>query len=189
MPDINLLQTPNAQGNNFSKGSSRLLSRILMVALVAVVLGYVYMKYDHWATAKKITDIQTSVASAQAEALTSKDRNQLITRQGQTKELDKLIGSHLYWSYLLPELARVSLTSAKYTSIEADSDGKLTLNVNLNSYEDLEKYMQIFDLPEYNQEFSDVKIISIARVQVDSQLQTQARIQLTFDPTFLKGHM
>jgi hypothetical protein len=146
---------------------------------------YVYGRLNN----KKLTSIQSDIKSAQSEALNNKDRNELVTRQEQLKNLDGLIKKHLYWSYLLPELARVTLKSAQYTEIEAKSDGKLNLAVTLPNYEEVEKFMQMFDLPEYNQQFSNVRILDINNVQTNTTLQTELRLELNFNPEYIKGRL
>jgi hypothetical protein len=189
MADINLLQTPTSQTSTISSRSRVLLARVLMLVLVLIVAFYAWLQYDHWRTGKNIAATQASIATAQADALNNKARAEVVTRQGQLEELDSLLEDHMYWSYLLPELARVTLVSAKYTSIEANSAGTLTMSVTLPSYQDLEKYLQIFDLPEYNKEFSNVKILSINQTQVNNTLGTVVKLELTFNPKYLKGRM
>ncbi len=187
MSDINLLQNPSAQSSVISGRSRVFLARILMFALVVVVLGYVGLKFFSWQNGKTMAQTQTAVVAAQNEALNDKQRKELITRQGQSKELDSLVKNHMYWSYMLPELAKVTLRTARYTEISTDDQGKLLVTASLPSYEDLEKYMQIYDLPEYNQQFSNVKILSISRQQLNESIQTVVRLELTFNPEFLKG--
>lgn len=189
MADINLLQSPSAHSSAISNRSRVFLARLLMFILVAVVLGVGLFKFFSWQNGKSITETQAKVASAQSEALNSKDRKEIITRQGQVKELNTLVADHMYWSYFLPELAKVTLRTASYSAINMDNKGKLVVTVSLPSYEELEKYMQIFDLPEYNQRVSNVKILSINRQQLTDSLQTIVRLELTFDAEFLKGKM
>lgn len=189
MPDINLLQTPTVHTSAISSRSRALLARLLMLVLILVVVGFGLLKFLTWQDGKNITTTQAQVASAQTDALNNKDRKELITRQGQSKELDSLVQNHMYWSYMLPELAKVTLKSAQYTEIDVDDQGKLLVTVTLPSYDDLEKYMQVFDLPEYNQQFSNVKIDSISKQQINDTVQMVVRLELTFDPDFLKGKM
>lgn len=189
MADINLLQTPGVETTTVAHRSTKLLSRLLMVVLLLIVVFYIYLQFDQWRTNRDIADTNSAIATAQSEALKNKSRGEVVTRQGQLKELDGLLKGHMYWSYLLPELARVTLRSAKYTAIDADSNGKLSLTVSLPSYDELEKFMQIFDLPEYNKEFSNVRILSINKTQLDNTLETVVRLELTFNPSYLKGRM
>ncbi len=191
MADINLLQPEQVSAATIIGRGQYVVSRILMIIMVVLLAGYAYLFIDLRSTNSSLSTTKEKIASAQGEALNNKDRNELITRQGQLKELDNLIKGHLSWSYLLPELARVTLKSAKYTNIDADASGKLDLTIALSSYEDLEKFLQIFDLPEYNEQFSDVKVLSITKTQQadTGTTETTVKLQLKFNPTFIKGKL
>lgn len=189
MAEINLLQTENPAVDQGFGVVTRLVAKILSVILVVVVLVYVGLYVYGWLNGKRLTSIKSDIQTAQSEALANKDRQELVTRQEQLGNLETLIDNHLYWSHLLPELARVTLKSARYTEIEASSDGKLNLAVTLPSYEEVEKYMQIFDLPEYNQQFSNVRILSIETVQADTSIEIQLRLELNFNPEYIKGRL
>ena len=191
MPEINLLRTDSSSSTSSADytGIAKLVSRLLGFVLLLVIVATVAVFVMNWLNGRKLQTVNDDIKTAQASALSNKDRSELITRQNQLVHLEKLIDGHLYWSYLLPEMARVTLKSARYTSIIADGDGTMTLVVNLPSYEDVEKYMQIFDLPEYNQQFSNVRIVSINPAQSDSTIVTQLTIELTFNPAYIKGRM
>lgn len=189
MPDINLLQSESHDIGSEVSNAARIVARLLVFVVVAAILAYGALFFWGWTTQGSIEKVTTQVAAKQQEILANKDRNELVTRQEQLKELNTLIDEHLYWSYLMPELARVTLKSGRYTNIEAKSDGKLNLTVNLPSYEDIEKFMQIFDLPEYNQQFSNVRIVSIGKTQSENSIETRVSLQLTFNPEFIKGRM
>ncbi len=189
MSDINLLQTPTQTNTLFISETKRFFARILMFVLLIAVVAYGYLYFDLWNTNKSIASTEKSITKSQSEAFANKDRLELLTRQGQAQQLDTLIKGHLYWSYLLPELARISLKSARYTSIEADGNGKLNLAVALPNYTDLEKFMQIFDLPEYNKQFSNVRIVSITKIQTETAVEVLVRLQLIFDPSFIKNRI
>ena len=111
----------------------------------------------------------------------------MITRQGQLQSVNGLIKNHMSWSYLLPELARVTLRSSSYTTISADSTGTLTMSVSAPNYSDLDQYLQVFNLPQFNQQFSDVKVLSVSKAQEGSNLTTQMRIELKFKPDFIRN--
>ncbi len=189
MPEINLLNSdPHVTHSDYG-ALSRLVSRLLKFLLLLAIIAFVAVFILNWFNQKDLTAVKAKIQTAKAEALANQDRNELVTRQEQLAELETLVDNHVYWSYLLPELARVTLKSAKYSGIEASSDGSLTLVVNLPNYEEIEKYMQIFDLPEFNQQFSNVRIMSINTVETESTIETQLRIQLTFNPAYIKGRM
>ncbi len=187
MPEINLLHTDSAAAQSDYGVVARIVARLLMFFLFLVIIIFVILFVYNWLNNRNLNNVKADIKTAQASALENEDRNELVTRQEQLGHLEKLIDNHVYWSYLLPELARVTLKSAKYSEIEAKSDGTLNLLVNLPNYEEIEKYMQIFDLPEYNQQFSNVRIVSINSVQTEGSVVTQLRLQLTFNPQYIKG--
>lgn len=189
MPEINLLHNDQTDSGINSGLAATVLARLLLFLVIVAVIIYGVLFFFSWQGNKNLTDAKQQVQSLQTEALANKDRNEVVTRQEQLTELETLIDNHVYWSYLLPELARVTLKSAKYTEIQADSEGKLDLTINLPSYEDVEKYLEIFDLPEYNQQFSNVRIMGINTVQKDAGIETELRLELTFNPEFIKGRM
>lgn len=187
MADINLLKTQDSvvdQGFGFI---AKLIAKLLMVVLVLVLLAYGGLYFYTKSNTKKLGEIQNSIKTAQADALNKEGRSELLVRQQQLTKLETLVDNHMYWSKLIPELARVTIKSAQYTSIEAKSDGKLNLTVTLPNYAEIEKYMQIFDLSEYREQFSNVRIVSIGTVQTEGSILTQLRLQLMFDPEFIKN--
>lgn len=189
MSEINLLRNDQSE-DRFDAGFVALtVARILLAIVVLIIAVYAILFFLNWRNTGKLTEVKAKVETVQAEILNNEDRNEVITRQEQIKELDALIGKHVYWSYLFPELARVTLRSATFTQIEADREGLLTMTANLPNYADIEKFMQIFDLPEYNQQFSNVRILSISTVQSEDVIRTQVRLQLMFNPEYIKGRM
>lgn len=189
MPDINLLQSESHDIGSEVSNAARIFARLLFVVMIFTFVAYGVLFFFNWSAESSLSKVTSSIQVKQAEIINNKDRNELITRQEQLAELETLIDKHVYWSYLMPELARVTLKSGRYTNIEANSAGKLNLSVNLPSYEDVEKFLQIFDLPEYNQQFSNVRIVSIGKTQTGTAIETQLTVQLTFNPAFIKGRM
>lgn len=185
MSEINLLEQESSVSKIKSKGK-QWLSRLVGLVLVLSLLLYGYLFYDGWRLDQKISESQAKINEYQAELQNNDKREELLTRQAQLKSANQVLDKHMYWSVLLPELARVTLASAQYTNIDADVDGELGLTVTLPSYNDAEKYLQVFDLPEYNANFSNVKIVSLLKTQQDNLLKTTMRIQLTLSPDFLK---
>jgi hypothetical protein len=189
MPDINLLQSNLEEGGVNSSAFTRTVAKLLMFLVLVVIVAYVAMLFDTWNTNRKLAETNEKTQNLQAAAINNTDRDELVTRQEQLNELGTLIEDHVYWSYLLPELGRITLKTAKYTEIDANRSGELTLVANLPSYDDIDKFMQIFDLPEYNEEFSNVRVVSIGKVQNGDKIETELRVQLTFNPEFIKGRM
>lgn len=189
MSEINLLHSDPSVGGRSSSFAAKFIARIILLLVVGVILLYAALYFYTWRNTSKIESVNQQVQTMQTEAMADTERNEVVTRQAQLIELETLIDNHLYWSYLLPELARVTLKSAKYTDIEAKSNGQLNLSVSLPNYGEVEKYMQIFDLPEYNQQFSNVRIIGIDTVQKETAIETLLRLQLTFNSEYIKGRM
>lgn len=187
MSEINLLHTDSADSGINNSFAARLVARLSMVLIIAAVVIYALLYFYTWRNHNKLTVVTEQTNTLQAKALANEGRNELVTRQEQLTQLETLIDNHAYWSYLLPELARVTLRSARYTAIKASNDGKLDLIVALPSYSDVEKYLQIFDLPEYYQQFSNVRIAGITTSNNDEKIETQLNLELTFNPEFIKG--
>lgn len=189
MADINLLQNRIEESGINTSPVARAVAKILMLLVVLAIIGYGFLFFTDWRTKTKLAKVNEKIQAVQASAITNKDRLELITRQEQLIELETLIDNHTYWSYLLPELARVTIKTAKLTEINAKDNGKLSLTATLPTYEEIEKFLQIFDLPEYNQQFSNVKIESINRIISESSVATELRLQLIFNPEYIKGRM
>lgn len=187
MAEINLLQSHTVNDQPSAGFALRVIARLLTIILILVLIVYGLLWFYNWSAQKKLVTTRNDIDRAQRDAIASKDRNELITRQEQLTSLETLLDNHVYWSFLLPELARVTLKSAHYTEINAQKDGSLDLTVNLPNYEEIEKYLQIFDLPEFNQQFSDVRILGINNVQSANAIETQMRIKLNFNPEYIKG--
>lgn len=185
MSDINLLDQESSI-SKIKNRSKQWLSKLVGLVLVLSLLLYGYLFYQGWNLEKKVSESETKIEEYRSDIQNNKKRQELITRQGQLKSANDLLDKHMYWSTLLPELARVTLTNAKYTNIEANTEGQLSLTVSLPSYSDAEKYLQIFDLPEYNKNFSNVKLLTLTKTQEDQQFKTVMRLELTLSPDFLK---
>jgi hypothetical protein len=185
MPQINLLDSETKasfKGNGYSW-----LARVMGAILVLAILAYAYLYIHQRSLQNQINQTREKTATAQDEATTNTAREELLTRQGQLVSLNPLLKNHVYWSGLLPELARVSLRQSSYVSIEAAANGNLILSVKMPTYADLDKFLQVFDLPEYNRQFSNVRVLSINK-SADAGLITYImRVQLTFNTDFIKN--
>ncbi len=185
MAEINLLDTQAPSSVLKAQGKIWLV-RMITTVFILVVLAYVFLLVFGWLTDRSIGEAKDSVAKLQSDFKSNPDREQLITRQGQLKNANQLLANHHYWSPVLPELARVTLASAKYSSILVDIKDGLELTVTTPSYEEAEKFLQVFDLPEYNTKFSNVKLLALTKAESDNVLQTNMRLHLTVDPSLFK---
>lgn len=185
MSEINLLQTQSTF-RQVKEKSKRWLLRLATLAFILTLGLYGYLFYSDWSGQRQIAEHQAVITKAQNELDNNEKRAELITRQGQLKSANNLLAEHLFWSGVLPELARVTLNSAEYSTIETSEEGDLSLTVTVPTYSDAEKYLQVFDLPQYNKYFSNVRILALTRAQKDNLLQTTMRLKLTLDPELLK---
>jgi cell division protein FtsB len=185
MADINLLEKRTTYSQVKERGK-RWFLRIVTLVFVLTLALYGYLFFSQWNAEKQIAEHQSVIAKAQSELENNQQREELITRQAQVKKANQLLNDHLFWSGLLPELARVTLTQAQYSSVEISKTGDIFLTVTVPNYEEAEKFLQVFDLPEYNQQFSNVRILALGRAEKNNVLQTTMRLQLTFNPSLLK---
>lgn len=184
MADINLLSTDNTHKFHFTQGAG-LVVKVLIGVLVLIILYYGYLRWEINHTKSTTSALEAKTVKLTAEAMGRKDRDEIVTRQGQLQSLDGLIKNHVYWSDFLPELARVSLSSSTYASFLADATGVLDVTVVVPTYADADKYVQVFDLPQFNTQFSDLRILSMSKVQEVNLVATQLKLELKFNPNFI----
>jgi len=157
-----------------------------LVILAALVIYYAWLFFDSKSIDGKITQAQAQIASDQQKVTSIQGRDELLTRQLQIKNLQALIAAHVYWSQLFPELARVTLKTASYTTLKVGLSDDLTLGVTVPSLSDLDKYMQIFDLSQFNQNFSDIRINGFNKVQGVSSTAVQFQVSMTYNPSLIQ---
>lgn len=186
MAQINLLKQQKESTSDILQTVTSISVKVLAFALLAVVVYYGYLYFNARAKTKKISDIQATIAAEQKDLGDPAERSKLFTRQQQLQELMKLVSSHPYWSSLLPVLAKSTLNSANYMKIQALTDGTLSLSVTVPSNEDLDKYLQVFDLPQFYNNFYDIRIGSISKTQVGNTLMTQFDVTMKFNTAILQ---
>ncbi len=184
MAQINLLDTEQTHG--FRRNGYSWLSKGMLALLLLTALFYGYMYIRQGSLQKQINEAREKTAEAQSQATNNTDRDELITRQGQVAALNPLIDDHVYWSGLLPELARISLRQSNYVTISAAANGNLVMSVEMPTYADLDKFLQVFDLPEYNKQFKDVRVLSISKGAEEGAVSYIMRVQLAFNKDFIK---
>jgi hypothetical protein len=185
MADINLLST-DSQKFSFSQAGTGAAVKILAGVLILVVAYYGYLRWQVSRVGKSTQTVQAKTRQVESDTINNKQRAEVVTRQGQVNDLDGLIKNHVYWSGLLPELARVTLKSASYAAFDADTAGTMNLTAIVTTYADADKIIQVFDLPQFNQQFSDVKILSLSKIEEEGQVKIKLILQLKFNPTFIR---
>ncbi len=159
----------------------------IIIVLILVLIGYYGWVYFQVKTVKtKITTLHSEIANKKTEFNQTKRSDELIIRQTQIKEFDNLINSHVYWSQLLPEIAKVTLKQATYLSIQTDSKHALSLSVQLANMVELNKFLQAFNSPSLNKYFRDVKIGGVSKVQEDDKNFIKAEITFDFNSKIIE---
>jgi hypothetical protein len=182
---INLLSS-NTVKSNLGQTFLKVAVKVLAGILVALIAYYVFLYFDAKKTDSALTAVQGKIVQAQSSVVAQKDRLELIARQGQIQELQSLLKNHIYWSNLFPKLAEATLKTASYVSFSASNDGTGSMVVSVPSYTELDKFLQVFDLPQFNKNFSDIKIASINRSQKGDVLETRAEIRFKYNGTLIK---
>lgn len=185
MPQINLLkQTRNA--DSFLAESPKIIVRIFLVILLALAGYYVWLFVDLNKTNNTLAETQSKINADKQKALNIKKRDEILTRQLQLKALAGIINQHTYLSQLMPEVATVTLKKANYHNLSADSSGVLSLDVTVPSIDDMDKYMQVFDLPIFNENFSDIRIGGFNTVQGKDSSSVHFQVSMKFNPAIIQ---
>ncbi|MDE2311926.1 MAG: hypothetical protein KGJ93_02440 [Patescibacteria group bacterium] len=184
MAQINLLKQKSP-----SENLAGVLPKIIANVLVAAVLGlgvyYGWLWYRISQTEHAISSGQQALAKAAESVKDISGREEVYTRQAQLKQYNTLVAGHLYWSHLFPALAAATLKGSSYSSMRVTSEGTLQLSVTLSDLNAVDKYIQVFDQPQFNKYFSNLVVNGLKRTGIgpDSPYDLEAR--LTFDKSLL----
>jgi hypothetical protein len=160
--------------------------KLFIVVAIAVAAYYGWLYFQTNAVNKDIVNLTREIDDAQKTMNNTPEKQEVFTRQDQGKQLDTLVQNHVYWSHLFPEIAKATLKNSKYMNIHVAADGLLSMNVEVSSLQDLEKYLLVFDLAKFNKYFSNVHLSSLTQSQGVGTLAVRADIKMNFDPTLLK---
>ena len=133
-----------------------------------------------------VTKLQSEIASAKKDALNRPERYELLTRQGQLKELTSLSGNYEYFTKLFKPLADNTLKRARYASIKAENSGEVTLSASVPTLEDLDKYFQLFNTSSFSTNFNNVKVGGFYKVKEKDLEKYTFEIKMNFDPGLIK---
>ncbi len=186
MPQINLLQPKKKSPDELWRAVSVWSVRFLIVVLLAVIAYYVVLLLQLHGKNNNIATLQQQILAEQQDLAKITGKDELFTRQQQLQQLMTLVNSHGYWSGLLPALAKATLKSSNFISFQAMNDGTISMSVSVPAIEDLDKFLQVFDLPEFNQNFYDIKISSIGKSVVGTQLLTQFNVNMKYNTAILQ---
>lgn len=185
MAQINLLKQSASAGHAWETGP-KIFVRIFVALLIALVAYYAWLFFSIKNAAAQIVTLQNQISADKQTALSTPDRDQLLTRQLQIKDLQGIIAGHLYWSQLFKPLADVTLKTASYSSLRVGTDGGLTMNVTVPTLTDLDKYMQVFDLPQFNKNFSEVHISGFNKIQGKNSTAIQFSVKMKYEQALIK---
>jgi len=157
MAQINLLKQKTVSQNFWERFPS-LLVKILIFVVVVLIGYYAWLYLQVYNVEKSIAQEQRDLSVAGQQVSSIGNRNEIYTRQAQLQQLDGLISKHLYWSHIFPVLANVTLKKSSYSSIKITKDGIINLSVTVPDLDSVDKFIQVFDQPEFYQNFSNLKL-------------------------------
>lgn len=185
MAQINLLKQSSSSPTSWET-LPKIVVRFLLLVFVLLVIYYAWLFFSFNKTLKNIGVVKKEIENTRTASLNVAGRNEVLTRQLQIKALNEAISSHFYWSQLMPKLAAVTLKKATYSFMRVSSTGLLTLTVNVPDLESLDKYLQVFNLPEVNKNFSDVVINGYHKVQGIDSNSINFEVGMKFNPSIIQ---
>ena len=185
MAQINLLKQNSKNSNIVDIFWSSIVKALVLVVLgIVVFYGTLYFKIKK--TTENVSELEQSIQVANKDIGSVQGKEELVTRQAQLKELGIILSKHQYWSQFIPEIAKVTLKSANYVSLEAMSDGSLTLILVVPDMTELDKFLQVFDSPSLNKNFSDLRLGAIGTVQREGKIAYQVQVRIKYNTELLK---
>ncbi len=185
MAQINLLKQSSVVDNSWEL-IPKLLARLFSVVLIVLVVYYVWLYFRYNSIVKKIVNTKTQIELTRAASMQVAGRNELLVRQQQIAALKDLLDGHIYWSQIMPKIAGVTLKKATYSNLKVSDDGILRLVVNVPDLENLDKYLQVFNLPEVNKNFSGVNISGYHKVQSKDANSVSFEVSMKFNSAMIQ---
>lgn len=184
MAEINLLKQTDSS-KKFLQMLPKFIAGILGIGLVLVLAYYVWLYISAKTVTKEIVDTKLKIEDNLKRASQIGERNELLTRQQQLQELDKLISAYSYWSQLVPALAKVTLKTVRYTKINVTTGNILSLTAIMPDTNELDKFLQVFNQPEFYKNFYNVKIGNIQKMQEGNNTFIGLEVTMNFNPDLL----
>jgi hypothetical protein len=182
---INLLKQ-SSTGGGFNKDIPKILIWIFLVILALLLAYYGWLFFESKNIDNKTEAAQIQLNNDSQAALAAKGRGELLTRQQQLQSLSGLVASHLYWSQLFKPLADATLKNASYSSLTVSAGNGLTLSVTVPTLEDMDKYMQVFDLPQFYQNFSNVNFGGFSKSQDKNSTGVKFEVKMQYNPKIIQ---
>jgi cell division protein FtsB len=185
MPEINLLSN-NTKKVSVGSAIGSLMVKALAVVLIFMLVYWGYTLFMSRRTASRIKETTAQIEKDQQDILKNTKRDELLTRQVQLQEAEKIIHNHVYWSRFFKDIAKSTLRTSSYGGFTVDPGGVITVSVNVPDYQTLDQYLQVFDLPAYNTNISDIKIVSVSKVEKEGSQTLDARLRFNYNKQSLK---
>lgn len=187
MAQINLLKQKSST-QSFAEALPNIAVKILVLVFLGACVYYGYLFFKAKRVSQDTAAVQGEIQSGANEVESNRaDRDELLTRQNQISELGGLIKTYPYWSQLFPALAKATLKISHYTGIKMSNDGSVSLSASVPDLYQFDKFLQIFDLPEFNENFYDVHISSFAKSKgPDDSLSINFEAKMRFCPELVK---
>lgn len=187
MPEINLLNNNSGPKAGIGSTLASTMSKALIVVLVLLLAYWGYALFATRSARNSIASAKYAIEQDQQDIIKNGGRNEVLTRQAQLKQADTLITNHVYWSRFFSDIAKATLKTAAYGGFAVDADGVITASVIVPDYQSLDQFLQVFDLPAYNGNFSNVKIVSVSKSQDENVEALDARIKFNYSVGALKN--
>ena len=188
MAQINLLKQ-TASRQPMSASFFKLLPIIFGLVLLGVIGYYGWLVFSAKSISGKLADLDGKISTESSAAINNPRRGELLTRELQLIDLNSLVAGHLYWSQIFPVLAEDTLKTASYETVTiVPQTNTITLTAQVPTLEDLNKFMQVFNLSKVNQSFSNVRIGGFTQVQGTTGSEVKFTVNMTYDPSIVQYH-
>lgn len=187
--DVNLIPEELVKANEL-KLSRQLLNLSGVILIVLAIIGGAYgwlMSYQTKMNNKiKAVDEQISQINSQVSKY-QKFKEEVTGYQSRLKDLDSLLGSHIFWTKFFSLLAAHTVPEVYYESLAAQTGASVTLSAKAKSYEALARQLVAFQQAD---DLVQKVSITSASAQLDAEGAVSGvsfSVNLTFKPeVFLK---
>ena len=101
------------------------------------------------------------------------------------KEFVALAGAHKYFSEIFLPIAKVTLKTAQFSTLKVSAGGNLSLTATVPSINDVDKFIQVFSLPQFYENFTNVRIGSLSRIQDEQGVSYRFEITMSYNPQLI----
>ncbi|MGE5393016.1 MAG: PilN domain-containing protein [Candidatus Saccharibacteria bacterium] len=158
MQDINLLQNKLKDRSESWEKGNRIMIAVFSLLLIAVLVLGGGLFLTNYQTDKTIEQVKSENSVLTAK-LNSQQGDMIGAKafQAQIQNIRVLLGSHIVWTPFYEELIRNTLTKTTYSYVRLGLDGKVHVEGNIGSYDDLGKLL--YGLSQSGK-FTEVKLLN-----------------------------